>query len=366
MVQPWLFPCTLLFFLFSSSYVMALSEPSPFLMEIQQAHVAASSKAKVVKAIVATVTTTLVIALIVFFFFFRKIGRWRWWLRGKYKSSFRREAMVIPDEFMKYGEKVKGLVVEENGRDALRMIKLDDLRLKNEFPKVMFNPSYEEDEGEKKMDNTRTTLKPPPPPPSITPPAAPPSRPVASISFPVLKPPTTPRADSDHSMVWDQIKDGSLRFDDELIETLFIYTTANRKSPDGNNISSTSTGSGNTTTAKTFIIEPRKSQSSVIVLKSLGISKTEIIGALIEGQGLGAEVLEKLTKIAPTHEEEAKILHFNCNPMRRPDTFFYDVPKVIPSTFVYIKPMLFRSNYDSELLSLKECLQTLELASNEL
>ncbi|KAE8680403.1 Formin-like protein 7 [Hibiscus syriacus] len=458
MVQPWRFPCTLVFFLFSSSYVMALSEPSSPPMEMPHAHVSVSSKEKVVKAIVATVATTLVIALIVFFFFFffRKIGRWRLWRRGKYESSFRREAVVIPDEFIKYGEKVKGLVVEENGRDGLGMKKLDDLRLKNEFPKVMFNPSYEEDEGEKRIDTaigrskksksredfeflnqppsdvifppvsttrppepsaamvsmkqTTANPPPPPPPPSITQPtplneartnsAAPPPPPAAGISFPVLKPPTTSRgtannrdwpstspenwrgvglklrplhwdkviADSDHSMVWDQIKDGSLRFDDELIETLFGYTTANRKSPDSNNLSSTSSCSGNTTTAQTFILDPRKSQNSAIVLRSLGISKTEIIGALSEGQGLSAEVLEKLTKIAPTREEEAKIIHFNGNPMRLPDaeSFFHGVLKAVPSAFIRIKVMLFRSNYDSELLNLKESLQTLESACKEL
>ncbi|GMI75613.1 formin 8, FORMIN HOMOLOGUE 8 [Hibiscus trionum] len=432
-------------------------------MEMSHSHLSASSKAKVVKAIVATAATTLVIALMVFFFFFfffffRKIGRWRWWKRGKYESSFRREAVVIPDEFLKYGEKVKGLVVEENRRDVLCMKKLDDRRLKNEFPKVMFNPSYEEDEGEKRMDTTveiqrsknsksredfqfldqpsdvilppvsttlppepspamvsmkKTTPNPPPPPPSITPPAplnqartnsaAPPLPPAAGISVPVLKPPTAPRgtannrdrpntspenrrgagfgqlklrplhwdkviADSDHSMVWDQIKDGSLRFDDELIETLFGYTTANRKSPDRNNISSTSGSSGNTPTAQIFIVEPRKSQNSAIVLKSLGISRAEIIGALSEGQGLSAEVLEKLTKIAPTREEEAKILHFNGNPRRLPDaeSFFYHVLKAVPSAFIRIKVMLFRSNYDSELLNLKESLQTLESACKEL
>ncbi|KAK8513142.1 hypothetical protein V6N13_032392 [Hibiscus sabdariffa] len=461
MVQPWFFPSTTtFFFLFSSSCVLALSEPSPSPMEMSHSDLSASSKAKVVKAIVATAATTLVIALVVFFFFFffRKIGRWGWWRRGKYESSFRREAVVIPDEFMKYGEKVKGLVVEENGRDVLCMTKLDDRRLKNEFPKVMFNPSYEEDGGEKRTDTTverskrvksredfeftdrptdeilpplSTTLPPqpspamkqttpnpppppPPPPPSITPPAPlsqattnsaapPPPPPAAGISFPVLKPPTAPRgtannrdrpstppdnrrgagfgqlklrplhwdkviADSDHSMVWDQIKDGSLRFDDELIETLFGYTTANRKSPDSNNMSSTSGSSGNTPTAQIFILEPRKSQNSAIVLKSLGISRTGIIGALSEGQGLSAEVLEKLTKIAPTPEEEAKILHFNGNPMRLPDaeSFFYHVLKAVPSAFIRIKVMLFRSNYDSELLNLKESLQTLESACKEL
>ncbi|XVF09205.1 hypothetical protein REPUB_Repub07fG0072000 [Reevesia pubescens] len=504
MVQPWLFPCAIFFFLFSSPYVVALSsrhqlfshkvqfisEPSPPPISMLQSLAmppassssssSSSSKGKVVKAIVATsVATTLVIALIVFFIFFKKIARCC--SRGKYESSFRREAVVIPDEFKKNGRKVKGLIVDENGTDVLYMTKLDDRRLKSDFTKVMFNPSYEEDEEEKRIDTTlerskksksqedfefldvpadvigdqkeekpilrtptllpppaldqhppppaMTSMKqttPPPPPPSTPPPppplpppplltpeappnraqtnpAPPPPPPKAGVPVPLLKPPAAPRgtannrsrattspenwkgagfgqlklrplhwdkviANSDHSMVWDQIKDGSLRFDDELIETLFGYTVANRKSPDSNNISSTSGSSSNTPAAQVFILERRKSQNTAIVLKSLAISRKEIIDALREGQGLSAETLEKLTKIAPTREEEAKILQFNGNPMRLADaeSFLYYVLKAIPSAFIRINAMLFRSNYDSEILNLKESLQTLELACKEL
>ncbi|KAK6249422.1 Formin [Theobroma cacao] len=513
MVQPWLLPCAIFFFLFSSSYVVALSsrhqlfphftkvqfisESSPPPTSMVQSLAmppalpssSSSSKGKVVKIIVATAATTLFIALVVFFFLkkFTRCCR-----KGKYESSFRREAVVIPDEFKKYGGKVKGLIVDENGTDVLCMTKLDR-KLKSNFPKVMFNPSYEEDEEEKRivttpersnkskpqedflflgvpsdvindpneekpilqtptllppvsttlpptrdlhpappaaMISTKQTTAPPPPPPSIkkappppppppphpllTPPAppklakknpaAPPPPPKAGVSASILKPPTAPRgtasnrngastspenwkgagfgqlklrplhwdkviANSDHSMVWDQIKDGSLRFDDELIETLFGYTTSNRKSPDNNNISSNTSGSSrNTPAAQVFILEPRKSQNTAIVLKSLAISRKEVIDALREGQGLSSETLEKLTKIAPTREEEAKILQFNGNLMRLADaeSFLYHVLKAVPSAFIRINAMLFRSNYDSEILNLKEYLQTLELACKEL
>ncbi|OMO85780.1 Tetratricopeptide TPR-1 [Corchorus olitorius] len=164
-------------------------------------------------------------------------------------------------------------------------------------------------------------------------------------------------ANSDHSMVWDQIKDGSLRIDDELIETLF----ANRKSPDINNLPSASA-------AQIFILEPRKSQNAAIVLKSLAISREEIIDALGQGQGLCADTLEKLTKIAPTPEEEAKILQFSGSPMRlaAAESFLHHVLKAVPSAFIRIRAMLFRYNYDSEILNLKESLQTLDLACKEL
>ncbi|XWS37398.1 hypothetical protein CRYUN_Cryun19dG0039600 [Craigia yunnanensis] len=157
---------------FSSSYVVSLSsrhqpfshftkvqflsEPSPPPISMVQSLAmpsvpssSSSSKGKVVKAIVATAATTLVIALIVFFFF-RKIVRC--FRRGKYESSFRREAVVIPDEFKKCDGKVKGLIVDENGIDVLYMTKVDRRRHKSNFLNAMFNPSYEEDEEEKRID----------------------------------------------------------------------------------------------------------------------------------------------------------------------------------------------------------------------
>ena len=47
---------------------------------------------------------------------------------------------------MKLGENVKGLIVDENGMDVLCLRKLEGGELKQSFPKVMFNPSYEDEE----------------------------------------------------------------------------------------------------------------------------------------------------------------------------------------------------------------------------
>ncbi|GKV14218.1 hypothetical protein SLEP1_g25121 [Rubroshorea leprosula] len=451
-----------------------------------------SSNGKVVKAVVATAAATLIIAGI-FFFFFRKFRRCC--KRDEHESSFRREAVVNQDhqdEFKKCGKRVKGWLYEENGRDVLYMRKLEDGQHKTTFPKVMFNPSFEEEEEEKRIDNTversrkskpqafqlpdvpcgkqeeksvqpldptllpqplavrsrkqmpeptpygkkTPVATPPPPPPPPPPPSSltilanksPPSPPLPPPPIPalppilvkknpstpasppksggsisLLRPPPLPRvtsnnriragtstegrketgfgrmklkplhwdkvmADADHSMVWDQIKDGSLRFDDELIETLFGYSTANRNSPQNNTISETSGSSNLAPTAQVFILDPRKSQNTAIVLKSLAISRKEIIDALREGQELSAETLEKLANIAPTKEEEAKILQFNGNPTKLADaeSFLYHVLKAVPSAFMRTNAMLFKQNYESEILNLKESVQTLELACKEL
>ncbi|KAI3726936.1 hypothetical protein L1987_66743 [Smallanthus sonchifolius] len=174
--------------------------------------------------------------------------------------------------------------------------------------------------------------------------------------------------DADHSVVWNELVDGSLKFDDELIETLFGYNATKRKSKEAK-YSSPKLGTSNSTPSlQISILDPRKSQNIAIVLKSLATSRKEIIDALSEGRGLNGDILEKLTKISPTVEEASRILQFNGNPTKLPDaeSFLYHILKAIPSAFTRINAMLFRSNYDPETLHLKESLQTLELGCKEL
>ncbi|XP_059443948.1 formin-like protein 4 [Corylus avellana] len=433
-----------------------------------------SSNNTVVKAVAATAVTTLVVAVI-FFFLFRKHVIARRKRKNKENTSFRREeAVVTHQEFKNFGGNVKGLIVDENGRDVLYLRKLEGGQVKDSFPMVIQNPSYEE-EKEKRVDfmverprkskpqevpllsensdafplevvkpvlQIPTPLlprqplpppmilekqtKPPPPPakkipvppplplplpPSIpakispAPPPPPPPRPPKAVG-PVssLKPPQAPRAkansksrsegsmgessrgsgagqmklkplhwdkviaNADHSMVWDKIVDGSFRFDDELMENLFGYSDTNLKSHERSNVLSTSSKSNSAPPAQIFILEPRKSQNIAIVLRSLAVSHNEILDAIFEGQGLGADTLEKLTKMAPTQEEEAKILQFNGNPTKLADaeSFLYHILKAVPSAFTRFNAMLFRTNYDPDVLHLKECLHALELGCKEL
>lgn len=153
------------------------------------------------------------------------------------------------------------------------------------------------------------------------------------------------------------------------MEALFGYVAVNRKSPERDRSSADQTRNiAAGPTPQIFILETRKSQNIAIVLKSLGVPRREIIDALNEGQGLNAETLEKLCRIAPTKEEESDILNFAGDPTRLADaeSFLFYILKAIPSAFTRFNAMLFRSNYGPEILQLNESLQTLELASNEL
>ncbi|XP_058787329.1 formin-like protein 4 [Vicia villosa] len=250
-------------------------------------------------------------------------------------------------------------------------------------------------------------VPPPPPPPAppkkvipkgLLPPGPPPLPKASGFSF--MKPPPAPKgkanmregvigessrekgggqtrlkplhwdkviADVDHSTVWDQINDGSFRFDDELMESLFGYSTRYQTQERNMSLSNLAKTSSNTP-SQIFILEPRKSQNTAIVLRSLAVSRREILDAVLDGQELSVETLEKLTKIAPSPEEASKIVQFSGNPnnLAEAESFLYYILKAVPTSFIRLKAMLFKSNYDSEILQLKEHLQTLDLACKEL
>ncbi|RZC80123.1 hypothetical protein C5167_042699 [Papaver somniferum] len=176
-------------------------------------------------------------------------------------------------------------------------------------------------------------------------------------------------ANPDHSMVWDKISGGSFRFDDDLMEALF-GNVATKKSPKGNATKSSMAVGGANPNSPTqiFLLDPRKSQNIAIVLRSLAISRTEILDALQEGRGLDSDTLEKLAKFAPTDEEETALFEFDGNITKLADaeSFLYHIFKAVRFPFARLDAMLFRLNYEPEILQLKNSLKILEAGCNEL
>ncbi|CAM8984244.1 unnamed protein product [Rhodiola kirilowii] len=174
-------------------------------------------------------------------------------------------------------------------------------------------------------------------------------------------------ANTDHSMVWDEINNGSFRFDDELMVSLFGYTASKEKVAGASNTSGSKPATS-PAPAQNFILDPRKSQNIAIVLKSLSVSRKEILDALLNGEGLSGDQLEKLSTLSPTQEETTRILQFDGNPTKlaTAESFLYHILKALPSAFTRIDAMLFRSIYEPEILNQKESLQTLELACKDL
>ncbi|XP_021747749.1 formin-like protein 4 [Chenopodium quinoa] len=171
---------------------------------------------------------------------------------------------------------------------------------------------------------------------------------------------------TDHSMVWDKIERGSFQYNGDMMEALFGCVATNRKSPKGD---ATVQGIASpNAAAKIFILDARRSQNIAIVIRSLGITRNELIAGLQEGKGLNVDILEKLTRITPTREEKIQILAFEGDAGRLADaeSFLYHLLKAVPSSFTRVSTMLFRFNYGSEVHQLKESLQTLDSACTEL
>lgn len=170
---------------------------------------------------------------------------------------------------------------------------------------------------------------------------------------------------ADHSMVWDKVDRGSFRVDQDLMEALFGYVATNRKSPQRKTHSTTPSNDAST---NIFLLDPRKSQNIAIVLKSLAVPRGEILDALIDGKGLNADTLEKLSRVSPTEEEKSLVLDYREDPTKlaAAESFLYHILKAVPSAFKRLNAMLFRVNYDSEVMEIKDSLKIIELGCKEL
>ncbi|KAK4263340.1 hypothetical protein QN277_028765 [Acacia crassicarpa] len=230
---------------------------------------------------------------------------------------------------------------------------------------------------------------PPPPPPAKNGPAPPPAPPMAGNLKSSSKPPPSPAEMSeedtdkvklkplhwdkvttnvDHSMVWDKLDRGSFRVDQDFLEALFGSVATSKRSSRVENVSSSPSKEASAQSSTIFILDPKKSHNFAIVLKSLAVSRREIVDALEEGQGLSSDIIEKIVRLAPNQEEQSNILQYNGDPARLAvaESFLYDILNAVPSAFKRLNAMHFRFNYDSEVLEIKESLNTLELACKEL
>uniref|UniRef100_A0A0E0K525 Formin-like protein n=1 Tax=Oryza punctata TaxID=4537 RepID=A0A0E0K525_ORYPU len=221
---------------------------------------------------------------------------------------------------------------------------------------------------------------PPPPPPkggALRPPAAPGVPTGSADQQAKLKPLHWDKvnvAATDHSMVWDKITGGSFNLDEGIIEALFGTAAVNRKTKpaDSKDASGGSTSAGlgrSNSPEQIFLLEPRKSHNISIILRSLTVGREEIIDALRDGNTeLSTEVLEKLSRLNISKEEENTLLKFSGNPDRLApaESFLLRLLLDVPSPFARVNALLFKANYAAEVMQLKQSLRTLEMASQEL
>ncbi|CAN1843853.1 Formin-like protein 11 [Linum perenne] len=195
-------------------------------------------------------------------------------------------------------------------------------------------------------------------------------------------------ASPNHSMVWHEIGDGSFQFDEEMIESLFGYTAANK------NKSERRKDLAENAVKYIHIIDPRKAQNLSILLRALNVTTEEVLDALREGtflcstniistnchrteyifvsyiyvsSELPVELLQTLLKMAPTADEELKLrLYTGEISQLGPAERFLKALVEVPFAFKRIESLLFMSSLQEEVTTLKEAFATLEVASNKL
>ncbi|PSR95302.1 Formin-like protein [Actinidia chinensis var. chinensis] len=170
-------------------------------------------------------------------------------------------------------------------------------------------------------------------------------------------------ANPDHSMVWHELKAGSFQVNEEMIETLFGYTAAEKSKNERRK------GSSSFDSAPQYvqIIDAKKSQNLAILLKALNMTTEEVCDALKEGNELPAELIQTLLKMAPTSEEELKLRLFSGDLSQLgPAESFLKVMVEIPFAFKRLESLLFMSSLQEEVSSIKESIETLEVACMEL
>ncbi|OVA09120.1 Formin [Macleaya cordata] len=384
------------FFPFLYSPPILISQNSHFPSKKIPSHqITSSSDGTLAKAVAATVASTVVVAG-VFVCVAQRFCRPH--LNAKNKMGFRQDEIRVSnnDELKQFGGNIRGLVVDENGLDMIYWRQLQSPQAN--LPKGRLNENKEvvllgvSDQRDQKIQNRKYGG-------SIHQAAGPKSSNSSARIKPELQdrdsisascPPTHDgisipgqlklnplfikdkvRANADHSRVPNKINESSSCSNDDVTEALFGYVATNRTSPSpkGNKVSSNIRTSNTNPPAHIFILDPNKSQHTAIILRSIYVTRKEIHDALLEGRmSIHLGTLEKLTRIAPTKEEQEHIFEFHGNPTKLADaeSFIYHLLKSVPSPFSRLNAMLFQANFDSKIFYLRDSLQTIELGCNEL
>ncbi|KAK9285160.1 hypothetical protein L1049_024346 [Liquidambar formosana] len=172
------------------------------------------------------------------------------------------------------------------------------------------------------------------------------------------------RTSSDRATVWDQLKSSSFQLNEGMMESLFGCNSTN-----SNQKETTRKSVLPPVEQENRVLDPKKSQNIAILLRALNVTRDEVSEALLDGnpEGLGAELLETLVKMAPTKEEEIKLRDYRGDIAKLGSAErFLKAILDIPFAFKRVEAMLYRANFDTEVKYLRKSFQTLEAASEEL
>nr|XP_043612333.1 formin-like protein 15 [Erigeron canadensis] len=208
------------------------------------------------------------------------------------------------------------------------------------------------------------TRPPPPPPPMQAAPGLFDSRTKEEIIMPKLKPLHWDklRASSEKATAWDQLKCSSFQLNEEMIETLFM---ANSSKVEPNYSTMASNMNQNNR-----VLDPHKSRNIAILLRAFNLTVDEVCECILQGyvDNLGSELLGSLLKMAPTMEEEVQLKELKDSSLAGLDHSekFLKAVIDIPFAFKRVDAMLYISNFDTEIEFLKESLETIQSACQQL
>ncbi|KAK8460580.1 hypothetical protein SEVIR_2G353700v4 [Setaria viridis] len=164
-------------------------------------------------------------------------------------------------------------------------------------------------------------------------------------------------ANANQSMVWDHIKSGSFQFNEDMIETLFGYNSADKTGSDGKKDLSSKD-----VPQFVRILDPKKAQNLAISLRALSVSPVEVCSAVKEGNELPSDLIDTLLKWIPSNDEELRLrLYTGELTQLGPAEQFLKAIIDIPYVFQRLDALLFMSNLPEEASNVKQSFATLEL-----
>ncbi|XP_004487624.1 formin-like protein 5 isoform X2 [Cicer arietinum] len=173
------------------------------------------------------------------------------------------------------------------------------------------------------------------------------------------------QANSDQTMVWNQLKAGSFQFNEEMMETLFGYTAPPAEK--GKAGQKKESSFNDPTPQFIQIVDSKKAQNLAILLKALNVTLEEVRDALLEGNELPTEFLHTLMKMAPTSDEELKLRLYNGHISQLgPADRFLKALVEIPFAFKRMDALLYMGTLQEELTMTRDSFSILEIACKEL
>ncbi|CAN6894758.1 unnamed protein product [Brassica oleracea] len=115
------------------------------------------------------------------------------------------------------------------------------------------------------------------------------------------------------------------------------------------------------------VLDPRKSQSIAFLLSTLDLSTCDVLQALRDGhyEALGVELLESLSRVAPSEEEERKLRSYSDDKLAPSEKFLKELLNV-PFVFKRVDALLFVATFDSKVEHLKQSFGVIQAACEEL